>query len=188
MPQHPLDSVGPRTLRTIYALQRDDVLADPGAAPTTQLHEERGWLVTRRVVDVVEPYVTSLPDDDADLARYAGLDAEAAADLLTLLTPGQLDDRQNDAPALGALLRAALAHPDDVEVHGYLVGPARTDERISAEGVDLYGVPFADTSDEAVWAAALALGLDDARRPPDATTRHLNPWRPYEPCWRLWWD
>jgi hypothetical protein len=32
------------------------------------------------------------------------------------------------------------------------------------------------------------LGVDDAVRMPDAITARLNPWRPYEPCWSLWWD
>lgn len=185
MPQHRTDPFDdPGSLRALYAAQRAELAADPGAPPRTQLDEERGWLVTQGVAQVVEPFVTHLPDDDADLARYAGLDAAAALELLDRLTPQQLADRQNDAPALGTLLRAAVAHPDDVEVHGYLVGPARTDERISAEGVDLYGLPDL----EPVWAAALELGIEGALREPDAVSPRINPWRPYEPCWRLWWD
>ncbi len=185
MPQRPADTADHAfCLCATYAAQRAEVLRDPGAPPRTALDDERGWLVTQGVARLVEPFVTHLPDDDADLARYAGLDASAAGELLGLLTPEQLADRQNDAPTLGALLRAATDHPDDVEVHGYLVGPARTDERITAEGVDLYGLHDL----EPVWAVAQTLGITGARREPDAVVARVNPWRPYEPCWRLWWD
>jgi len=187
----------PDTLHTLYATQLAVVRGDPAAHPETDLGDDRGWLVTSGVAEAVQPFVTHLPRDDADLARYAGLDAGAAATLLDRLNPHQLDDRQNDAPTLGSLLRAAVAHPDDVEVHGYLVGPARRDERITAEGIDVYGLPIFDVRAdhdsgcqcELLWDTVVTrLGVADAVTGPHEVTLRMNPWRPNEPCWRLWWD
>ena len=185
------------TVRARYSDQLVAVLTDAAAPRSTDLGEERGWLLRADVPDVVQPFLTHSPDDDADLARYAGLDAAAAADLLDRLTPIQLEDRQNDGPTLGTLLRAAVAHPDDVEVHGYLIGPARRDERITAEGVDIYGAldlditpgHHADRQCRELWELVQhELGIDDARCRPDEITPRINPWRPNEQCWSLWWD
>lgn len=133
---------------------------------------------------------TPLPAEGG-IARFAGLDAAAAVELLDLLPPGQLGDRQNDGPTLGALLRSAVAHPGVVEVHGYLVVPPRPDERVTGEGVFVYG-SFDDVArleDGAVWAELrTAYGLGDATAPPDELVVRRNRWRPDEPCWRLWWD
>ena len=185
------------TLRARYSDQLVCVLSDAAAPLSTDLGEKRGWLLRAGVPDIVQPFLTHSPDDDADLARYAGLDATAAAMLLDRLTPIQLEDRQNDGPTLGTLLRAAVAHPDDVEVHGYLIGPARRDERITAEGVDIYGTldlditpgHHADRQCRELWELVQhELGIDDARCRPDEITPRINPWRPNEPCWSLWWD
>jgi len=185
------------TLRARYSDQLLAVLTDAAAPRSTDLGEERGWLLRADVPDVVQPFLTHSPDDDTDLARYAGLDATAAAMLLDRLTPIQLEDRQNDGPTLGTLLRAAVAHPDDVEVHGYLIGPARRDERITAEGVDIYGAldlditpgHHADRQCRELWELVQhELGIDDARCRPDEITPRINPWRPNEQCWSLWWD
>ncbi len=185
------------TLRDLYARQLDAVRGDPMASSTTDLGAPRGWLLSTGAVDLVEPFLLRLPADDGDLARYAGLDGDTAATLLAVLPPVELDDRQNDAPTLGALLGSAAAHPDDVELHGYLVGPARTDERLTAEGLYAYGGPDVDVTPDhhpgcecaRLWAwVQHELGVDDAVRMPDEIRRTLNPWRPYEPCWSFWWD
>ena len=161
------------SLRDLYARQLDAVRGDPTAASTTRQGTPRGWLLS------------------------TGLDGDTAATLLAVLPPVELDDRQNDAPTLGALLGSAAAHPDDVELHGYLVGPARTDERLTAEGLYAYGGPDVDVTPDhhpgcecaRLWAwVQQELGVDDAVRMPDEIRRTLNPWRPYEPCWSFWWD
>jgi len=198
MPQPPgAPGAVPPTLHDRYAAQLDAVRADPFSAPTTDDGDPRGWLVTRGVARLVQPFVTAVPPDDADLARFAGVAGAAATALLDRLDARQLADRQNAAPSLGTLLRAAAGHPDELEVHGYLIGPARSDERISAEGVDLYALPNLDVRpdhDEACQCELLwhlvrdLLDADDATTLPDAITARTNPWRPNEPCWRLWWD
>ena len=184
------------TLRDLYSSQLELIQGDPTAPQVTDLGEDRGWLLRTGVPDVVQPFLTRTPTDDADLAAYAGLDAAAAAVLLSRLTDAQLADRQNAAPTLGTLLRAAAEHPEDIEVHGYLVGPARRDERLTAEGIDIYGLPDLDITAghhagcecDLLFTLVQELGVAYAEWPPDSMALHVNPWRPNETCWRLWWD
>jgi hypothetical protein len=187
----------PTPLRTLYAAELERVRADPDAPPVTAVGTPRGWLLECGVVDLVEPFLTWRPAEEGDLARYAGLDGETARSLLAVLPAVELDDRQNDAPTLGTLLRATVEHPDEVELHGYLVGPGRVDERLTAEGLYAYVEPDLDITPghhhgcecERLWALVQRdLGIDDAVRMPDSIAPRLNPWRPYEPCWSLWWD
>lgn len=187
----------PTPLRDLYAADLARVRGQPDAPTTTVTGTVRGWLLDCGVAALIEPFLTWRPSDPGDLARFAGLDGETAAALLDVLPPVELDDRQNDGPTLGTLLRAAAAHPDEVELHGYLVGPARVDERLTAEGLYAYVAPDLEISAdhgpgcgcEELWRAVRRdLGVDDAIRMPDVITPRLNPWRPYEPCWSLWWD
>lgn len=174
--------------------------------------DARGWLLRTGVVDLVEPFVTTLPADPGDLTRFAGLDGATAVLLLERLSSARLADRQNHGPTLGTVLGVAAAHPDEVELGGYLVGPGRADERITVEGLDLYGVgtllapdrsgtPITaadvaadvrrmdpDATAMLVWGLVQHLGVDDATGPPDLVTERVNPWRPNETCWSLWWD
>ena len=183
-------------LTEIFQLHLDAVPS--GAAKVAdRFHGPRGWLVASGASDVIAPFVTRLPADDRDLARFAGLDAPAAAALLDLLTPDQLSDRQNDAPTLGSMLRAAVAHSGRVELHGYLVGPGRDDERITAEGVYVYVEPdlyITARHDDGCQCGELwklverELGINDAVCFPHEVDFRLNRWRPEEPCWSLWWD
>ena len=198
MPQPPAAARGvPPALHARYVAELESVLSDPSAAVTTAEGDERGWLVTTGVARLIEPFVTAMPHDEADLARFAGVSGAAASAILGRLDARRLADRQNAAPSLGVLLRAAAAHPDDLEVHGYLVGPARIDERVSAEGVDLYALPLLDVRPdhgegcqcELLWHLVADLLQTDADTAlPDSISRRTNPWRPNEPCWRLWWD
>ncbi len=172
-----------------------DVLTDAGD-PEPGHSGPRGWTVTSGVTDIVGPFVTVLPNGPDSLAYFHGLGAEPAARLLEVLTDVQLADRQDDAPTLGTLLRAAVAHPGVIEAHGYLVGPARTDERITAEGIYVYDRPELVVSPDhqpgcqcaELWEyIQLDLGVDDARWMPDEIRPRVNAWRPQEQCWSLWW-
>ncbi|WP_432510308.1 hypothetical protein [Kineococcus sp. SYSU DK001] len=160
-----------------------------------------GW--TLGLLDVVEPYVLGRLHDARDVVRFRDLPWTAAAQLLQRLTPGQLADKQNAAPSLGSLLVAAVGHPREVELHGYLVPPARSDERITAEGLVVYDHPeldefrIVDSEDPceesgcectAFWASVQAsFGLDDAARGPDVVVPRPCP-RTGRPGWYLWWD
>lgn len=173
-----------------------DALHDDGD-PDPGLLGARGWTVTSGVASIVEPFVTLLPSSADDLAYFHGVDAEAAAKLLTVLDRRQLLDRHNDAPTLGVLLQAAVDHPGIIELHGYLVGPGRPDERISAEGVYVYArTDLTITPDHSpgcecaeLWEYfQLDLDVNDARWMPHKLHQRVNAWRPDEPSWCLWWE
>ncbi len=185
----------PTTLAELYRRQLE--AADPEVPRTPP----PGWLLSTGVADVVEPFITRMPDDGADLARFAGLGATAAAELLRLLPPGELDDRQNWAPTLGTILRSAVAHPGLVEVHGYLVGPARADERLTAEGVVVRAwldLDVTSTHEDGCQCGVLIdrvrdeLGIADDEQPPDEV-RPLFEGSAGSAAgtptgWVLWWD
>ena len=183
----------PPTLRVLFQGHLD-ALADAGTPGHTG---PRGWTVASGTAVVVGPHVTYLPTGPEDLAYFHGLGAGAAASLLSRLTEVQLADRQGDAPSLGNLLRAAVANPGVVELHGYLVGPARTDERITAEGIYVYDRPELTVTPghgpgcqcAELWEyIQLDLSVDDARWMPNEMRSRVNAWRPGEPCWSLWWE
>ncbi|MEZ0492550.1 hypothetical protein AB2L28_09905 [Kineococcus sp. TBRC 1896] len=157
---------------------------------------------TLDLLDVVGPHVPVPPSGEGDVARYRDLPWPDAAALLARLPAERLLDHQNAAPSLGSLLRAAVAHPGEVELHGYLVPPNRADERLSAEGLVVYDHPELDAfrlveSDapctgtgcecRAFWASVQAsFGLEDAGGGPQVI----------DPCtcrrtgrrgWWLWW-
>jgi hypothetical protein len=163
-----------------------------------------GW--TYDLLEVVEPYVLGRPRYPGDIVRFRDLPWTAAAQLLQRLPREHLGDQQNDAPSLGSILVAAVGHPREVEVHGYLVPPSRADERITAEGIVVYDHPELDefllvepgerpdeTCDEtgcehaAFWASVQAsFGLDDAGSPPQVIRPRECP-RTGRAGWYLWW-
>ena len=135
---------------------------------------------------------------DDGYVRFAGLGADVAAHLLTLLDEPQLAVRQGDGPTLGGLLRAAVAHPGVVEVYGHVVGPRAAGERVVAEGAFLYALPGLQVPEwphdgpcecTVLWTAARErYGVDDALGMPQELQRSANRWRPGELCWRLGWE
>ncbi|MEZ0164926.1 hypothetical protein AB2L27_09130 [Kineococcus sp. LSe6-4] len=157
---------------------------------------------TLDVLDVLEPYVLGRPDHPGDVVRYRDLSWTAAAALLQRVPPGHLRDKQNSAPSLGAVLVAAVGHPAEVEVHGYLVPPCRPDERIAAEGIVVYDhpeleefrlvdddAPCAQTGCEcrAFWSSVQAsFGLADAGGGPQVIAPRTCR-RTGRRGWYLWW-
>lgn len=69
------------------------------------------------------------------ITRFEHLTGGDVAALRAALPPEQLDDRQNEAPSLGALLAAGEAHPGGVMLSGYWVRTPRLDERVSVDGL-----------------------------------------------------
>ncbi|MCL3860961.1 hypothetical protein [Actinotalea sp. K2] len=170
-----------RTLATLWQHQLDEVLADPHE-PRQGENGARGWLLDAGVPDVIDPYLTEMPASPSGLVGFAGLDAAGSALLLERLPVERLADRSDDAPTLGALLLAAVRHPVDLELHGYLVGPGRLDERLTVEGLFVYVVGELMMPPD----VERDLGLH-AGRGPDEILRRTNPWRPNEDCWSLRW-
>lgn len=96
--------------------------------------QPRGWLLDAGLAEILEPFA-GLAHRHHDLTRIAGLDGAAARALLARLPASELEDRQNDAPTMRALLEVIAAHPVVVTGIGYVVGPDRWDERLTLEGL-----------------------------------------------------
>lgn len=165
-----------------------------------------GWLLGNGLVDVLSPLLHGDESGDTSFARFASLGADPAARLLELLGEDYLaEERQNDGPTIGCVLRAVVAHPDRLRAHGYVIGPGRCDERITVEGVlfradrdyrlcPAYGPRLAPCECEPLYARLRdELGVDDALSPPD----ELDRWYGYdtgssgfraETWYRAWWD
>lgn len=120
------------------------------------------------------------------LTRFAGLGGLEARLIGSAMTRKQLSERQNDGPTTSSILAAAARNPGTVEVHGYVVGPDRSDERFTAEGVFLYDGTIT-SHEQAMDAARDRFGLDHLAGPSEVSLVE-NSWRPGEKAWRLWWD
>lgn len=180
--------------------------SDPRREPGTKaLHGERGWTV--RVADELEPftastyvpsayheginsYLPAVENGSSGPMRFDGVDAQAAAALASKMPPGARSERQNNAPTVGTMLAAAAQNPGTVELSGYVVGPDRSDERVSVDGVYIFDAELTQVDDAATVlnAAKNVYGLHDAARRPDELRLVEVPWRPGEKAWHLWWD
>jgi hypothetical protein len=119
---------------------------------------------------------------DTGLFYFSGADGEAAAELLATLPSKCLDNRQNAGPTLRDILSAARDDPK-VVFGGYVVGPDRTDERVSADTV------FFDTDDKTEADVRRRVrALFGMRAKPDEVTRSPAPGHPSKEVWRVWWD
>ena len=109
------------------------------ANPVPGLYGHSGWLDDTGIRALLRP-LTASGSECSDYARVQGIGAPVAERLLTLLPAEQLEDRQNNAPALGDLLSAAVTHPG-VRLCGYMIAPPRWDERLT---IDALLVPASD--------------------------------------------
>lgn len=103
------------------------------ANPVPGLYGHSGWLDDTGIRALLSP-LTDAGSECSDYVRVQGIGAPVAERLLALLPAEQLEDRQNNAPALGALLSAAVAHPG-VRLCGYMIAPPRWDERLTIDAV-----------------------------------------------------
>jgi len=189
-----------RPVRTIHARALMASMLERRAGKTGMFGAP-GWTIPA-VADQIAPFTSSehtpaayvsstgYPKGNGDgdsVIRFAGLPAVQARTLLGRLTRGQLADRVGGGPSTGSLLQAAAANPGTVEVHGFAVGPDRNDERLALEGIFIYDEQLTDEAavKRDAWSK---YGLGDAAYPPDQITQVVNPWRPGEKAWRLWWD
>ncbi len=199
----PLRAAAPTPSRRLRAVWQSHLDAhDPAECEhfgTPVPGHQHGRLLGTSLPETLEPFVRGLlvdPPGPTDIVPFTRLDGEAASQLLDELAPRDLDDRQNDAPTLRAILEAAAAHPDRLDVHGYAVGPGRCDERLTAEGVyvrfdDDVRLPRRHDEGcdcERLWSYVVdELGLDDggAHRPDEVLPVYRAD---DEQWWRLWWD
>ena len=154
------------------------------------------WLDDRHVTALLSPYICE-GWDTGDYARFADLSGADARRLRTLLPPLARDDRQNNAPRISDLLRAAT-RIDGLTLEGYVIRAPRWDERVSIDTVCVpesaiiahTGRPIDDSSYPAYqhWLTlADVLGLGDDAIPPDEMrilTRDATATR----WWWAWWD
>jgi len=154
------------------------------------------WLDDRHVTALLAPYVCG-GWDLGDYARFADLGGSDARRLLRLLPPPARGDRQNNAPSICDLLRAA-ARTDGLTLEGYMIRAPRWDERIS---VDTVCVPETQIltrtgqqlDDEACpsyqhWLGLVAvLGLDQDATPPDDMRFLVRDASSARWLW-AWWD
>ncbi len=103
------------------------------ANPVPGLYGHSGWLDDTGIRALLSP-LTDAGSECSDYTRVQGIGAPVAERLLALLPAEQLEDRQNNAPALGDLLSAAVARPG-VRLCGYLIAPPRWDERLTIDAV-----------------------------------------------------
>jgi len=154
------------------------------------------WLDDRHVSSLLAPYICD-GWDTGDYARFADLSGADARTLSSLLPPLAREDRQNNAPRITDLLRAA-SRIDGLALDGYIIRAPRWDERVSIDTVCVpenaiiaqTGQPIDETAFPTYqhWLIlADVLGLDDDATPPDdmrilARDTSTTRW------WWAWWD
>ena len=131
------------------------------ANPVPGLYGHSGWLDDTGIRALLRP-LTASGSECSDYARIQGIGAPVAERLLALLPAGQLEDRQNNAPALGDLLSAAVAHPG-VRLCGYMIAPPRWDERLT---IDAVLVPASDLGSSSDLGSASGPSEADGRSDP----------------------
>ena len=131
------------------------------ANPVPGLYGHSGWLDDTGIRTLLRP-LTASGSECSDYARVQGIGSAVAERLLALLPAGQLEDRQNNAPALGDLLSAAVAHPG-VRLCGYMIAPPRWDERLT---IDALLVPASDLGPSSDLGSASGPSEADGRSAP----------------------
>lgn len=171
-----------------------------GASSIAKSRPLHGFTASPAVVSALSPHTSShyVPDaydysrgrevDNGAFStfRFAGVRGDSARQLLGKLPPRALAEAVPGGPTLRSTLLAAARHPGRVELGGYLVGPDRSDERISVENVDVYA--FENDSPAAAWERTKEIvnfGPDVDE--PSSITQVENPWRPGQKAWRFGW-
>lgn len=123
---------------------------------------------------------------ETDFTRFNKADAALAQHLLDTVPDRNLkNERQNDAPTVGSILKFVKKHPDQAGFDGYVVSGERADERLSIETVsvspELLGLGEDATADDA-YEKLHGLELGEVA-PPDDTR-----WDEKQNRWNFWWD
>ena len=91
----------------------------------------------RAILDRCEEWVD--PGDEGtevEFAEWSGLTLDDAIRVMELLPEWEMEMRQNQSPSIREMIRLGRTYPG-ITFHGYRIGPAREDERISFEGFTL---------------------------------------------------
>ncbi len=171
------------------------------------LYGERGWTTKRAIANLLAPYQSNslgrshTPQSETkelpSFSTFSGLGAVAAEQLRHNLTAANLKDRQNLGPRCDELLDIAVDNPNEIRLHGYAVGPARYDERVTIEGLWVagfseYEIDLAHGEEcdcEDLWdTISEYYGIVTALAPPDEIWPMSGPFEPWQSGWWLWWD
>lgn len=137
---------------------------------------------------VIEGFYT-----DREYWCFKGLTAEVAAHLLTQLPARFREERHNDGPAFGSLVKVATAY-EGILLEGYVVGPPRDDERVTLTGIWIPAslVWYSRVSQapnhqmfDVLQMVSRVLDELDAAIPPDELDQCNFCGKAF---WRAWWD
>ncbi len=154
------------------------------------------WLDDRGIATLLTPYLCD-GWDLGDYARFADLTGTDARRLASLLPKDARDDRQNNAPRIIDLLRAA-SRIDGLSLEGYVIRAPRRDERVSIDTVLVpesaiiahTGAPIDDKrypSYQHWLTLATVLGLGEEAIPPDEMRLLVRDGSSTR-WWWAWWD
>lgn len=163
------------------------------------IYGPRGWTVLSGVATLALQYSDWMWMDLAsecpgvkleamiDYLPFFGADAWLAKRLRAKIPEESLEERQNYAPSLKSILEFTIEHPDEVLFSGYLIGPQRFDERLSADAIyitpKLLGLDQENTDVLEAHTAMMNLGLDQISSPDEVCLYVHNGL-----YWRFWWD
>mgnify|MGYP000845789875 FL=1 len=179
------------TLPTTCSAQRDEEALVPEG-----LYGPPRWLDDRGVSALLAPYLCD-GWDLGDYARFAELAGTDARRLASLLPKNARNDRQNNAPRIIELLRAA-SRIDGLTLEGYVIRAPRRDERVSIDTVLVpesaiiahTGAPIDEErypSYQHWLTLAEVLGLGDDAIPPDEMRVLIRDGSSTR-WWWAWWD
>lgn len=168
---------------------------------TTQgLYGTHGWTVNNGVHAIVDAHPCGIFTDES-FCRCDNVMPEAIHRLLEVIPPANLDDRQNNAPQCGQLMASCLAGNGNVILSGYVVGPPRTDERITFDGMTIrdskvhpgirgYNCEPVGEERLMLWQElAASIGLEGTEHNcPDEMLPTMNDNAPGLTEWWVWWD
>lgn len=186
----------PAASREATPASHGSTIADDEAVAREGLYGPMHWLDDRHVSSLLSPYICE-GWDTCDYARFSDLAGQDARRLRSLLPPLAREDRQNNAPRITDLLRAAT-RIDGLTLDGYVIRAPRWDERVSIDTVCVpesaivtyTGLPIevGDSPTYRDWLTlAEVLGLDREAIPPDEM-RFLVRDTTAERWWWAWWD
>lgn len=169
-------------------------------APTQGLYGTLGWTVDSGVRQIVDAHPCGIFTDES-FCRCDDVRPEAIHRLLEVMPSENLDDRQNNAPQCGQLMAACLSGDGKVILSGYVVGPPRSDERITFDGMTIreshirpgirgYGCePVGDERLQLWQAIAESVGLEGTEHNcPDEMIPTLHDDGSDLTSWWVWWD
>ena len=181
---------------TTTLLPTCDIASEEDEPSPDGMYGPAHWLDDRGNSALLSPYLCD-GWDLGDYARFADLTGTDARRLASLLPKDARDDRQNNAPRIIELLRAA-SRIEGLSLEGYVIRAPRRDERVSIDTVlvpesAIIAHTRAPIDDERYpsyqhWLTlATILGLGEEAIPPDEMRLLVRDGSSAR-WWWAWWD